>query len=258
MPDTFALQQAFAAALVDATAADELVGVLRGDRNAIRDRIAIYRGNIAAARTRALRNAYPIVAALVGDAFFDGLSRAYLLSEPASAGDLNHYGATFPTFVAAFPHAGSLPYLPDVARMEWSVHRAHYAADGGTVTQDDLQDAIAADPARIRPRLHPACDVVTSVWPIQRIWDVHQPGHPAGDRVDLGAGGETVLIERPAFRPGVRRIEAGESAFLAAALGGRTLGDCVSAAFGCEPAFDLARHLRNWINGRTIVGLDCD
>lgn len=256
MPDAAALQQAFAAALSETDAADRLVGALQGDADTIRDRIAIYRGNVVAVRTRALRNAYPIIAALVGNAYFDALARAYIVSDPPSEADLNRYGHALPAFVAAFPHARSLPYLPDVARMEWSLHRAHFAADGETFTQDDLQDAITADPARIRPRLHPACDVLRSVWPIHRIWAVHQPGHPAEDRVDLDAGGETALVERPAYRAGVRRIAVGESAFLAAALDGRALGECVAAAFGCEPAFDLASHLRNWISGRTIVGFD--
>jgi hypothetical protein len=56
-------------------------------------------------------------------------ARAYLHAKPSTCGNLYAYGSGFAALLAQFPHAQSLPYLPNLARLEWLVHRAYGAAD---------------------------------------------------------------------------------------------------------------------------------
>ena len=97
-------------------------------------------------------------------------------------------GERLAAFVAAFPHTQDLPYLPDVARMEWLAHRAYYAADG---TAFDPARLAGVPPSRwidLRPALAPACALLESDWPLARIWTVHQDDFAGAIDVALGAG----------------------------------------------------------------------
>jgi hypothetical protein len=129
MPELLALQQDFAAALRDAAATPRVARWLAGDATQVERRVAIYRANAAAAIAKALAAAYPVVRRVVGDEFFDGLARAFRCGTPSTSGDLGDYGAGFADFLAAFPPARALPYLCDLARLEWAAHRAYGAAD---------------------------------------------------------------------------------------------------------------------------------
>ena len=124
-------------------------------------------------RAGVLAGAYPIVAKIVGESFFEGLAREYLRRFPSASGDLNEYGASLAQFVAAFPHTGDLPYLADVARMEWLAHRAHYAAD-------------AAEGPGLR--LPPARALLPSRRPLARTREIHPDDHEGEFSVDLDAG----------------------------------------------------------------------
>ena len=87
--------------------------------------VSVYRSNAFGNWAQALAGAYPIARKVVGADFFEGLAREYARAYPSASGDLNEYGAHLAEFVAAFPHTQDLPYLPDVARMEWLAHRAY-------------------------------------------------------------------------------------------------------------------------------------
>jgi uncharacterized protein len=253
MPDTATLQAAMAAALTarDVAAAD--VSDFAGDAARVRRRLGFYRGNVQANAAKALRNAYPVCAALVGDAFFDGLAQAYATREPSASGDLNEYGAGLGAFVAAFPPAAQLPYLADVAALEWHVHRAHYAADGAML---DVRDLAAADPERfglLHAKLHPACALLASPWPVVRIWAMHQPDYAGEFAVDLEDGGERALVYRPRFRAEVMALDTAAFAFLEACARGATLDDATRQALDADGGFTLQSHLIDWVRERVIV-----
>ncbi|MFX9866817.1 DNA-binding domain-containing protein, partial [Acinetobacter baumannii] len=88
-----------------------------------------YRATSIANATAALRLAYPVCRLITGDDYFDALARRYRAACPSRDGDLNRYGDRFAAFLDGFEPVRALPYLPDVARLEWSVHVATMAAD---------------------------------------------------------------------------------------------------------------------------------
>src|SRR5262249_59736878 len=71
-----------------------------------------------------LEPAYPVVSALVDRRFFGYAADAFIRRHPPAGARLGEDGADVPEFLAAFPPCAHLPYLPDVARLEWAVHRA--------------------------------------------------------------------------------------------------------------------------------------
>jgi hypothetical protein len=253
MRELATIQQIFSAALLDPGQTDAATALFAGAMPRVRERLAIYRGNSIANTAKALAGAYPIIGKLVGNAFFDGLARAYRRSDPPTSGDLNDFGAQFAAFLTAFPHARSLPYLPDVARLEWLAHRAHYAADEGPFAIARLKNLAGHNYAGARVRLHPAVAVLESRYPLYRIWEVHQDDYRGEIAVDLDSGPQCVLVYRPRFRSAVAWLTAGEFAFLSAVAQHATLGTALQSALAADAQFDLAASLQRWVAANVIV-----
>ncbi|HZP92529.1 MAG TPA: DNA-binding domain-containing protein [Burkholderiales bacterium] len=256
MPELFQLQRLFAGALASRAAADAALPAFAGDPAKTARRLAIYRGNVHANAGKALRAAYPVVAALVGEEFFQGLARAYSEAIVSRSGDLNEYGAEFTRFLADFPHTQDLPYLPDVARLEWAVHLAHYAADREPLNPARLAGFAQEHQPALRFRLHPACVLLTSRWPIARIWEVHQADHTGAFDVDMDCGMERALVFRPGFRVRVRSLGPAEHVFLSALARRQTLADALQAALAVEAAFGLQETLIRLIGESVIVEVE--
>jgi hypothetical protein len=92
-------------------------------------RFAIYRNNVIVSLVDALADTYPVVQAMVGIEFFRAMAREFVFVRPPASPVLAHYGAGFAEFIAGFPPAASLPYLPDLARLELMRVEVYHAAD---------------------------------------------------------------------------------------------------------------------------------
>lgn len=238
MPSLLELQEDFAAALLHGA---------RGDA-----RLAIYRGNWLANASNALACAYPIVRKIVGAEFFDALAREYVRAQPSTCGDLHAYGATLPAFLATFAHVQDLPYLPDVARMEWLAHRAYYAADPAHF---DLPAVDPSSAASLRATLAPGCALLASDWALARIWTVHQDDYAGRIDIDPGATADRILVHRPGWRVHVRSLSPGDWTFLEAAAGGAELGEMLESASRVDSGFNPEMALARWVDAGVIVGL---
>jgi hypothetical protein len=251
-----ALQQAFGAAIASIDKAAETASIFRAAPDAALARLAVYRGNVVGACTKALAGAYPIVAKIVGESFFEGLAREYLRRFPSTSGDLNEFGASLAQFVARFEHTRDLPYLPDVARMEWLAHRAYYARDTAAPDAVGLAAALERDEGALRLALAPACALLGSPWPLARIWEVHQDDYEGEFSVDFEAGAERILVYRPQFRVLVGRLSEGSYRFLERARAGAPVAAALDAALVAEPGFDLGAALAAWIEAGVIVNAE--
>lgn len=120
------LQRDFAAAALQ-HAVPSLLPHLHGPQPEART--LLYANTVYGTLTKALEAVYQVVARLVGGRCFDGLARRFIRQVPSRGGDLHQFGGEFADFLAATPLAEDHPYLPDVARLEWAVHRMFHARD---------------------------------------------------------------------------------------------------------------------------------
>ena len=252
-PALAASQQLFANALFDARQAAPALAQLKGAQAA--QRFDLYRGNLSATWRKTLAAAYPVLLALVGEEFFGGLAQAYGRAHPSDSGDLNRFGAQFPAFLQDFPHVADYPYLPDMARLEWALHRAHYApaADGVTAQQLAALPPEQIDGARLR--LHPACRLLASEWAVIPLWQAHQQGGAVGFPEVMAAPCHG-LVTRPQWRAQLVPLTHGSHAALSVLGAGGVFGDALDAAFAIDEEFDMAGNLRHWLSHAVIVGID--
>ena len=163
MPSLRELQQGFAAAVLAPPGTAPAFGVVPPETGA--ERIGIYRTAFAANCRNALGASYPVVRRLTGAPFFHAAVDAFVRAAPSVSGDLNVYGDTFGDFLAGYAPAAALPYLPDVARLEWAQDEAQRAADLAP-TPDVLLAALVATPAdrlaALVLALGPSCRLIAS------------------------------------------------------------------------------------------------
>lgn len=234
-----ATQARFAAAVLD-PAMPVPAGILSARGVADPLRFAIYRNTVHVGLVDALARAFPVVRALVGDAFFRAMARVHVAACKPASPVLLHYGDAFPGFVEGFAPAAGLPYLADVARLERARHEAYHAAEAtplaAAAVAGERPDRLAG--ARFEP--HPAVRLVASAYAVGSIWAAHQAG-PAMARVDAGRV-ETVLVTRPDAAVHTTILPACDLPFVRHLLAGEPLAVAAGRA-GADDGFDAGRAL---------------
>lgn len=220
--------------------------------------LAAYRNTVFANWRSALGATFGVVRALTGTPFFDAAVDAFAHAHPSRGGDLNVYGDAFADFLAAYSPARDLPYLPDVARLEWALDEAQRAADAPGNPQDVVTALAAVSPAdfaTLRCVLDPSCRLLRSSHPVLRIWRAHQPEGEALEGITLDGADDRLLVRRESNGVTVERVAPGEHAWLTALQAQATLPAALAAALGKDPAFDLAAALQQRVADRTLVAL---
>lgn len=238
MPSLHEIQQAMQDAILGRNATG-IAGHIDGRQIAAEARLAIYRNTYTATLTRALRLTYPAVDRLVGSEFFDGAAMDFVHGRPPSSAWLDDYGAAFADFLGGFAPAASLPYLADVARLEWAVSRAIHAAGCTPLSIAAIAACDAADHVRIRFTPDPSLSLIRASHPADRIWRaVIDEDDAAMAAIDLADGSSYLRVQRREHGVDVDRLDPTAWAFTDALCGGQPLGSALAA----HPALD-ASHL---------------
>ena len=215
-------------------------------------RFAVYRNNVYAGLIDLLAGRFPVVARLVGEEFFRAMARLYVEREPPASALLLRYGASFPNFIAGFAPAASVPYLADVAALEWAWHSAYHAADAAPLSLQELAGAVdgAAETVLI---LHPSLRIVRSNYPIVSIYELNaQSGVVPPTQV---VGAEDAMVARPRLEVEMRRLPEGGASFILALKAGSPIAEAAAGALGEAPGFDLETSLAGLIGSGAIVAL---
>lgn len=217
---------------------------------------AIHARNVQASLQAALAQAFQVVEQLVGGAFFAQAVRAFIESSPPKCGWLSAYGADFPDFLAAYQPASSLPYLGDLARLEWARIVATF---GDTVSGLDLRSLAALPPAKLMeccPRLQPCATLIRSAYPIYAIWIAHLDPMPGQflRAVSLHNNPEDLLITKASSgEASVKRLRPCDAAFLSALEQEISFGGAWSIALEQDSQFDLAGVLVELASDQALV-----
>jgi Family of unknown function (DUF6789) len=148
--------------------------------------------------------------------------------------------------------AASLPYLPDVARLERAWSEAYHARDAAPLAAEVLADISSDRVANACFTAHPSLRVVASWFPALTIWRMNVDDGIPGP-VDLGSGAEDALVMRPQAAMEVRSIPPGAAEFLTALADGRTLVDATRSAMNAAPYFDLSANIAALISAGAFV-----
>lgn len=232
---------------------EAILAMFEGGNLTQRKRLDIYRNNVFSNYRGALEAVYPAILSLVGADYFRQAAQRYIERYPSGSGDIHHYGGDFCDLLASLPGAAELAYLPDVARLEWSVHAAFHAADYVRLDLSRLQSVAAEDYPRLRFVLNPAARLLRSDYPIRRIWQVNLPDYQGDQRVDLAEGGEDLLVMRRNFVMEVEAIATADAAVLRAFQRNEMLGQALDVTLAIDADFDVGSFLQRYVLNETIA-----
>ena len=242
-------------------AADErLFGQLDARTTQTARGLAAYRSNGHAMAERSLQGAYPVIAAMLGEDSFALLSRDLWHQHPPRCGDLAQWGDALPDFLRASEQLADVPYLCDVARAEWALHRAASATDA----EPDLPSFArlgSEDPQGLALTLSPGTAVVASPYPVASLVNAHRLETPSLDDAArrLRAGdAEHALVWRQGLRPRLALIPPAAAALVQALLDGADLPAALDAAGAADdPAepFDFSAWLTAAVTDGLVTGV---
>ncbi|WP_028206441.1 HvfC/BufC family peptide modification chaperone [Paraburkholderia nodosa] len=237
-PSLADLQQAMRRSLLEVpneSADEHAAAVVLADGLDPQARLNIYRNTAEGVLVNALRLAFPAVQRLVGADFLEGAVRLFVRAAPPRSAWLDEYGAEFPAFLAQMPHLSSVPYVIDVARLEWQVNSVLHAPEVAPLDPARLAqlDEDALGSLRLSP--HPATRLLRCDSPADTIWcAVLQQDDAALRAIELADDPVHLLVQRVDEGVDTLRLSAGEWRISKALFAGEAFG----AALACAPEAD--------------------
>jgi hypothetical protein len=230
--------------------------VAKPERDSIGRRLEVYACGYPARIHEALLEACPAVAHVVGAEHFAALARRYAQRVPLSSYNLNDVAAAFPAFVREDALGERLPFLADLAELEWRVVRAFHARQEIPLDPARLADWGLNDWGRAVLRFQRSVAVVSSPWPIREIWDARRLPLEEID-LDLAGRPDCVLVRRARFQVQCESIPAWQGVALRALLAGQTLAAVAALpeARGKDPSW-VSEAFARWTHAGMITGCD--
>lgn len=254
MPKLRELQLDFAAAAFD-NVNNGFDYSIRSDGLSSAQRIQIYRNNILLNLTGALKAVYPTICRLVGEGFFQYTAAQYMIHYPSHSGDLHQFGRFFSEFLSTFTPASRLPYLPDVARLEWSYHQVFHSARHASLDLEMLAKVPVERQEELRFQLHPAARLLESVFPILKIWQVNQENYSSDSVIDLAEGGVKLIIFRREENLDIEFhiLSEGEFNLLSALAEEESFSTACERAITAQPALDIPAYFSHLVSQNVLV-----
>ena len=128
------------------------------------DLIQIYSNNYITSLTNVLKASYSCIVRLVGNDFFKFVAREYIAKHPVKTGNIQEYGAEFTNFINNFEPCNSLPFLTDIAKLEYAYEVCY--------------------------RSQCARFLIESKYPIIKIWQLNKNS----DKLDINSGADNVFV----------------------------------------------------------------
>ena len=190
-------------------------------------RLAVYTRGYPARVTESLRETFPAIANILGEGTFAALAARYRPKIPAELRNLNDIGAALPAFLRSDHLRHQLPFLPDLAELEWAValcfHAEHATAFDASISRGWRME----DWERARVELQPGLALVRSDWPLRELRETRDNERSQID-VDLVGRPDRVLVRRRGFEVAVESVGEIEAESIERLLAGEPLGDAMA------------------------------
>lgn len=217
------------------------------------ERLRVYVDGYPARLHESLAETYPAVAHLAGEDAFADLTHRYAAQVPQTAYNLNDAGASLPAFLRGDPLRQSLPFLPDLAELEWRIAEAFHAHERTPLDPAAMGWSMDGWAGAIL-HFQPSVAVVSSPWPVLALWAARDRPHDSvGD--DRRDHCHHVLVRRAGLTVRVETVTGDEAHALALLLGGRRLAEATELlhAHGCDPTT-----VSQWFSGWVAAGMIAD
>jgi len=221
-------------------------------------RLAIYANAYRMRLIEALEKDYPAVFYLLGEDAFAKTALAYISAYPSKHPSLRWFGQHFAKFFLHEAEFESMPYISELAKLEWLLVEAFDAKDVSTIQESDVANVPAEAWPSLVLHFHPSVHIFQYHWNIIPIWQAEKNESIPPQPVMLDSG-EVCLVWRHKLETRYRTLEADEALVAGQMLQGEdfsvmceSLSTVVTAE---EVAMKAAGLLKSWVNDGLIRDL---
>ncbi|MBI3388142.1 MAG: putative DNA-binding domain-containing protein [Deltaproteobacteria bacterium] len=182
-------------------------------RGTITERLHVYLDGYPARLHDALVETFPAVAHMIGHGAMTHLTRRYLGALSLESYNLNDAGAELPAFLRADELTTQLPFLADLAELEWDIACAFHAHDESPLDPSVLTSWTLDDWEGARLRFQPSVALVCSPWPIRELWEARETPIEA-IALDVHDRPDRVLVYRTGLAECCESVDSAEAAAL--------------------------------------------
>ena len=220
-------------------------------------RFNIYRNNRAVSLIDSLKATFPAVHKLVGEAYFSAVARSFIDEHPPVSAVMAEYGANFGEYIRQSPNAQNIPYVADLAALEWARLQSFHAADAASLPLDVLLSK--AEPAQYDSLVFtvlPSLFQLSSRWPVGSLWsEISSPAAQAADQPEMDMNSpEHIVVVRPEYEVFVQVLPESGAMLLEQLKRGDSLQEAVSSVTENDPEFDPGLHLKGLIDLGAFCG----
>lgn len=216
-------------------------------------RFNIYRNNTFASLTATLLSVFPVTASLLGEGYFRFVAASFIKGTPPSEPRLVRYGANFADFLGRLDDLRSMPFVADVARLEWLIAEALDApvAQPRPISEFMTRGAAAVPEIQLQPSLR----LLFSRWPALDIWSAHQPGGDLDSLSKVSRRPERIALWRSHDSVRFLRLGSAHYAFVHALVKQRGLETAVGRAVARSADIDLVATLHGLFADGLVVSI---
>lgn len=246
------LQSVVARAVLTTGPADILPLLARGRFDPAR-RLNIYRNNTLVSLTTTLKAVFPVTVRLLDERYFGYVASCFIRNNPPQEPRLSRYGAGFAPFLARFEGTAHMPFVSEVARLEWKIAEALDAPLARPSTLIELYEGLSSGSFALF--LQPSLRLVLCRWPALSIWAAHQPGGDPERLADVNREPERIALWRHGDTVRFLRLDPAEFAFWHVLMRGRGLEAAAARACRQAPEFEVARALTGLFVSELVIGI---
>lgn len=215
-----------------------------GSGISIENRMKVYRNNVIRGLSDAAMAPLPMCKKLVGKEFIETAIRSFVVNNLPTEGNLNFYGQDFPEFLKNYEPAKKVPYLSDMASLEWAWENAYYADDDLPLDVRQLERLKEEQFTDLRFSLRASVSLLESSYPLHKIVDYCRAEEHI-EELDITPSSEKtyLLIFRPELKVELRKIDQAEYNFLKGMKKNVSLGNISETILNSHPNFNIGKAL---------------
>lgn len=146
------------------------------------ERLGVYYEGYVLRLIEVLEKNYIVLKALVGEEFFEKLSRDYIRSYPSNHFSVAYFGRHFGKFLSSYPEVE--PVWVEIANFEWAMQLVIEAKDAPQLTFEDMSALNPEAWGNLVLIPHPSLQILPFYYPTPQLWQAirHEKAHPAIER----------------------------------------------------------------------------
>ncbi len=209
---------------------------------------------------------YPAVQAMLGEEAFTTLCHDYIQAHPSTHYSLRWFGQHLPTFLTKAAGSRELPFLTELANLEWTFINAFDAADAEVLDENAVTMIVPEAWPEIKIGFHASVHLIDYHWNILDLWRAVSDEETIPPLQALPES-STCLIWRQELTTRYRILETDEAAALKAAMQGASFAELCEIVTQALPAAEdeagqleialrSAGLLKTWLAEGMIVTLN--